>query len=390
MDAKFTREYIELLAYKYESDKLTDQERDEYDQWLSTQANGEFEHTGAKEPWVVKRRVLRRVLEGIREKGLPMMKDASWFSIAASVILISTIGLYLYMHKQGDSVTVKATSQQKIDIAPGSDKAVLTLADGRTINLTDAGNGDIAALQGVKISKTKEGQLVYHITGRNGGGSQAESMSNTNTIATPAGGQYQVILPDGSQVFLNAASSLTYPVQFSKSERRVELSGEAYFEIALSKNQPFKVISGKQEVEVLGTRFNINCYADESAMATTLEEGSVRVTINKQSRTIIPGQQTLMMSDGQMKVKEADLESALAWKNGRIYFNQADIPTIMRQVARWYDVKIRYEGVVTGDSFTGGVSRSSSLESLLKILRLNKINFKLEEKEGVRTLVVMH
>jgi hypothetical protein len=387
MDAKFTKEYIELLAYKYESDTLTDQERDEYEQWLSTQVNGEFEHTGAKEPWVVKRRMLRHVLEGIREKGLPMMKDASWFSIAASVILISTIGLYLYLHKQGDSLTVKATSQQKIDIAPGSDKAVLTLADGRTINLTDAGNGDIVSLQGIKISKTKEGQLVYHITGRNGGGGQAESMSNTNTIATPAGGQYQVILPDGSQVKLNSESSLSFPQRFEGKDRQVRLTGEAYFEIVSNKEKPFRVVSGNQEVEVLGTHFNVNSYTDEPGIATTLEEGSVKVSAEGNSKIITPGQKALTSGAG-IKVRQADLETELAWKNGMIMFKDADLQSIMRQVSRWYNVKIKYEGVVTGNSFTGGISRSSNLSTVLDILRANHIHFKMEESQEGKALVV--
>jgi transmembrane sensor len=216
-------------------------------------------------------------------------------------------------------------------------------------------------------------------------------------LATPKGGQYQLVLPDGSKVWLNAASSIRYPVAFTGNERNVELTGEAYFEVAKNPAMPFKVIipsstkAGRSMIEVLGTHFNVSAYNDEDATKTTLLEGKVRIvsgewaagngrsTGKKQEALLQPGQQALLFTSGQLKkIDDADVELAMAWKNGFTAFKSADIKSIMRQVARWYNVEVVYEGTIPQRSFTGGVSRDARLSELLHLLEVSKVNFRME------------
>ncbi len=301
-------------------------------------------------------------------------------SIAAVSVLL--MGSLLFFNSY-DQVNQNQTDIAIKDVLPGSNKAVLTLSDGKKVSLTNAPNGKIAEQEDAFITKKSEGQLVYSPN------LDIAGAIRYNTIETPKGGQYQVLLPDGTKVWLNAASSLKYPISFGAlKERRVELVGEAYFEVAHNKALPFRVITREQTVEVLGTHFNVNSYSDEKDVITTLEQGSVKVTSGRNSRVISPGVQTLLKPDGEMKVQEADMKTAMAWKEGKILFRDADIRTIMRQVARWYDLEIAYSGKVPDRVFNGGVERTANLSSLLKILELNDIHFKLVEEAGKKKLIV--
>ncbi len=296
---------------------------------------------------------------------------------AASVMLIASL-IFIY-HRNQDSTTDNKLAIA--DIQPGSNKAILTLSDGRKISLTDAKNGALVEQAGAKISKTDEGTIVYNASAKSG--------TAYNSIETPKGGEYKVVLPDGSKVWLNAASSIKYPLSFSAfKERRIELIGEAYFEVVHNKAMPFRVVANGQTVEVLGTHFNINSYADEKKTTTTLEEGSVKVYSNNQAKIIKPGEQTVLGKDGDINVQDADMQTALAWKNGKIRFKDADIKTIMRQVSRWYNLEVEYQGEITQRSFNGGVSRTSNLSSLLKILELNNIHFEIETNGSNKKLIV--
>jgi transmembrane sensor len=255
------------------------------------------------------------------------------------------------------------------NILPGTDRAVLTLANGSTIELDSAKSGSLAQLgnsQIVKLNssspeynKTRDGHLVY------------------NTLSTPAGGQYRVVLADGTRIWLNASSSLHFPISFSGKERLVKLTGEAYFEVANNADMPFKVKVGEAEVQVLGTHFNIMAYENEKSINTTLLEGSVRVFSGAQQAIITPGQQTEITKTGGMIVSQADVEEAVAWKNGFFEFNSFDIQQVMRQIARWYNVEIIYMGSIPEGHFSGYLKRSNDIMQVLEILKLGNVQVKI-------------
>ena len=261
---------------------------------------------------------------------------------------------------------------------PGSNKAILTLADGSTIILQSAINGIVAQQGNTKISKSADGQLVYKSL------NEKPTEVLINSIATPKGGQYQLVLSDGSIVWLNAASSLRFPAAFAGSERKVELSGEAYFEVAKNASMPFKVeVAGKGEVEVLGTHFNVNAYSDEATVNTTLVEGRVKVKAlaNRDSRIIAPGEQAQLEGNGRISInKDADTEQAMAWKNGTFNFSHAELGVVMRQLSRWYDVDIKFEGPVSQRQFSGEIQRDLKLSQVLKLLEKNNVFCSLQGK----------
>lgn len=302
-------------------------------------------------------------------------------SIAATVLIVMSVGYLLSIRKSStQSMTGKVT-----EVQPGGNKAFLTLSNGKKISLTDAANGSIAAQAGIKIIKTADGQIIY--TSENS--SAGSGSSQYNTIETPRGGQYQVRLPDGTSVWLNAASKLVYPVNFHGSkERRIQLDGEAYFEVAKDKTRPFIVKTGKQEVTVLGTHFNINGYKDEPIISTTLMEGSIKTsnTSSGNSRILSPGQQSTVFSgDGAIDVRNVNTENIISWKNGYFIFDNQDITSIMKVIGRWYDVNIDYQSINKEEKFGGTFSRSSDLDDILKVLKiLGNVDFKVEG----RTIVV--
>jgi ferric-dicitrate binding protein FerR (iron transport regulator) len=298
-------------------------------------------------------------------------------SSVAAMLLISA-GIYFLSNKKETPVaTAQLQSKFGSDVAPGGNKAMLTLADGSAIVLDSANNGLVAKQGNSDVEKPASGQLVYN---------PAKATDNTtiqyNTLTTPRGGQYRVVLPDGTKVWLNAASYLKFPTAFTGDKRNVELKGEAYFEVAQNAKQPFEVAVNNMQVQVLGTSFNINGYDDESNIKTSLIDGKVKVVSENSSSILAPGHEAIMnKSTNDIKVAEADVENAIAWKNNVFSFQKADIPTIMRQIARWYDVEINYEGKVTKDKFVGDISRNSNVSEVLKILELNKVHFKIEGKK---------
>jgi len=309
-----------------------------------------------------------------------------WIAVAASVLLLTFVGLYFT--NRGDkklSVAVNNSLKLKNDILPGGNKAILTLANGKQIVLTDAHNGTLAMQHNTEIKKTADGKIVYAV---NSPGTAVNQNSGIqyNTITTPRGGEYTVILPDGSKVSLNSASSLTYPAAFTGGERKVELTGEAYFEVAHNPAKPFKVSSNGQTVEVLGTHFNINAYSDERAIKTTLLEGAVKISKGSRIAVLKPGQQA-QISNNELNPEininsNVDLEEAVAWKNGLFVFDGDNIQHIMRMLSRWYDVEVVYSGAIQDDPFGGSVSRFENVSEVLKILQLTgKVHFKIEGRK---------
>lgn len=320
--------------------------------------------------------------ERIVVKSMARFKPGLRISAAASLLLVLSFGFWL--HRQQKHVMQLAVSKNKSDVAPGGNRATLTLANGTEIGLDSASNGEIAQQGGVTVTKTKSGQVIYNLADL---ASSAPAAEGYNTIATPRGGQYQVILPDGSHVWLNAASSIRFPTVFRNNERKVEINGEAYFEVAKDKTKPFRVLSGEQTVEVLGTHFNVMAYDDEKAIITTLLEGSVAVS-NQKGRVIIkPNQNVTMQRNGStLTVNETDVEAAVMWKNGYFHFDDEPIEGIMRKVSRWYNVEIVYKGNIAGKTFGGNISRFKNVSELLDVLQTTgSIHFQIKE----RRIIVM-
>jgi ribosomal protein S4E len=310
-----------------------------------------------------------------------------WFKLtAAAVVLITlSVGIYSYFNYNESTLNLQAVSE-KHDVEPGGNKAILTLADGREISLTDAGNGQIAKEAGVAITKNASGQLVYTVIG------SGKSEMAYNTITTPRGGQYQVNLPDGTSVWLNAASSIKFPTSFANvKDRKVELKGEAYFEVFKNKNLPFIVVTDKQEVEVLGTHFNINSYDDETSVKTTLLEGSVKVSLFKGgnktiSRFLRPGEQANVEHQaGSLEIVKANIDQVMAWQKGFFHFEADDLQSVLRQLSRWYDVDVIYEVSHNDDEFMGDIPRNVKLSEVLKILEFGGVHFKIDGKKLIVT-----
>ena len=298
---------------------------------------------------------------------------------AASILLILAGGTYFLVHHKNNSFN--DAQQLAHDIAPGSNKATLTLANGKQIVLTGAQNGKLALQNNTTVNKTADGQVIYR-------SSTNKTADNNeiiyNTMSTPKGGQYHLTLADGTNVWLNAASSIRYPVAFSGNERKVEITGEVYFEVKHNALKPFRVVSDKQTIEVLGTHFNINAYPNESAVKTTLLEGSVRVNTNGSKATLKVGQQSTLIGN-KINIADVDVNEVIAWKDGYFEFSGTDIQTIMRQLSRWYDVDVVFEGVITPETFTGRISRNKNISQVLKIVKASKsVNI---EIQGRRIMV---
>lgn len=293
------------------------------------------------------------------------------FAVAAAILVIVSAGFFFYNRES--TLSSPKTYQIASAILPGSNKAILTLANGSKIALDGSKNGKIAEQFGTSIQKTNNGQLIY-----NSKHQDTEGQLAYNTVEIPKGGQYQLILQDGTKVWLNAASSLRYPLAFPVNERRVELTGEAYFEVAKNKAKPFKVFTKRQKVEVLGTHFNVNAYPDEATTKTTLLEGSVSVSSLQSNAKIIikPGEQSSLEGDAggtTINSEEIDTDEAVAWKNGYFMFENEPLESILRKISRWYDVDIEYqEGDLTHKLFSGTLSRYSDVSKVLKKLELTQ------------------
>ncbi|WP_316832971.1 FecR family protein [Pedobacter aquatilis] len=302
-------------------------------------------------------------------------------AIAASLVaVLFAAGILLYQQNR------KATpvNQYTQDITAGTTGATLTLADGKTIKLDGAPNGKLASQSGISIEKTPDGQLIYSAQGAQ------ENPAQINTLTTAKGQTYQLNLPDGTKVFLNAASSIRYNASLvQKGIRSVTLQGEAYFEVAKDIAHPFFVETATQRLAVLGTHFNLNSYSDEPSVKTTLLEGSVKLeTINSgeerpktnlTSTILKPGEEASLTAGKAFQVSAVDAQEAIAWKNGKFIFENEPIEIIMRRLARWYNVEVSYQGEVKSRAFTGSVSRADNISSILdKITYTENIHFKIE------------
>ncbi len=297
------------------------------------------------------------------------------YSAAAAILIFISVGVYFGLHKK---YTKQQFSQNQLyDVSPGGNKAILTLANGKKIVLTDSRNGKLAQQGSTTISKTANGEVVYL---------QDQSADNTTTakteynmMTTPVGGQYHLTLADGTNVWLNAESSIKYPTVFSGNERKVEITGEVYFEVVHNKAMPFKVISQGQTIEVLGTHFDVMAYSDEKSIKTTLLEGSVKISDNGNTKLLIPGEQSQTTADAIKVTRDVDLEEVIAWKDGYFKFNE-NMESIMGKISRWYNVNVVYQVKPDAElTFSGKISRTRNLSAILKMLEFNgDVHFKIE------------
>lgn len=375
METKFTRTYIEELGHKIKSGTITPEEQTDFDTWYKLQAEKELilPHDFVEHSDKLKERIYNRVWQKLDEQKNHTVpaRTITWrrFAVAASLLLVIGIGAYFLLSNKQPKQEIAGLNEV---ILPGVNKATLTLANGTKISLADAENGQIATQAGIRINKTTNGQLVYEIT---------ESGKNAaveyNTIEAPVGGQWQLILPDKSKVWLNALSSITYPTRFTGKERKVSISGEAYFEISHNKYKPFKVLSKDQTIEVLGTHFNVMAYSDEQLIRTTLLEGAVKVSDHGLTELLKPGQQAQVSETGIQVITGVDTEDIVAWKNGYFKFEEVDIYSVMRQLSRWYDVDVKFSPSMPKVNFSGKIKRSDSFQKVLSQLSYFGFDFKL-------------
>jgi ferric-dicitrate binding protein FerR (iron transport regulator) len=363
----------EDLLRRYHNGQVSEEEKAWVETWyLQTQPNA-----GADD-------LSDDVLEHDRQQSLDaLLQDINtprparlWprLAAAAAVIVMILAGIYALNNRHKAQQIIAANKPVTHDFAPGSNKVILTLSNGSKVELSDAKKGKVADESGTLINKTADGQISY---AKQAGADHLKNQQLFNTAATPRGGQYQLVLSDGTRVWLNAASSVKYPVEFSGQERKIELTGEAYFEVAHDQKRPFRVVSNGQVVEVLGTHFNINAYDNEQAVKTTLLQGSVRIITGANSQMIKPGEQA-QLKRGAVTVKDVDTDEAVAWKNGFFNFNDADVGTVMRQLTRWYDLEVKYEGSIPQRQFTGEISRNVTARQILDILSFKKIHYRID------------
>jgi ferric-dicitrate binding protein FerR (iron transport regulator) len=327
---------------------------------------------------------LPRILSGEKRRGRIVSMAASY---AAAALLLIAAGLYLMLHKEpanNKNQVVKAKPLTPEQIHPGKDGAILTLADGSKLVLDSLGNGLVSMQNGIKVSMVN-GQLVYDAANTAALSSVATAY---NTMSTPKGRQFNLVLPDGSKVWLNAASSIRYPILFTGNERKVEITGEAYFEVAKNARMPFKVkVNDETEIEVLGTHFNINSYENEASINTTLLEGSVKVKNSSGILILKPGEQAQSVNKEKIKlVKEVNIDKVMAWKNGYFDFQDATLQEVMRQLERWYDIEVVYEQEVPELEFYGKMGKDLSLAAVLSGLEKSNVHFRMESG---RKLVVL-
>jgi transmembrane sensor len=409
--------HIEALIIKHLQETITEDEKIVLNEWIAADdnhramfdrfTNNELLHQDLVAYGESDQRIKDRVYAQLPEvqDALTVVPKRRWMryaSLAAAVVIgIAIIGIWFWRSERTNKSNEGTPTQTQVAtvIPAGGNKATLTLADGTVIDLDKAAKGTIAKEGKTVVSKREDGQLEYQLATGN-----KQQAITYNMLNTPRGGQYQLLLPDGSKVWLNAASSIRYPTAFAGNERRVEVSGELYFEITKD-NKPFKVTiipadgGGRGgEVEVLGTHFNINAYGDEQAIVTTLLEGKIKIStveivsgqsgVSKNnnhasappSKMLLPGEEAQINKDAAIVVrKNVDTEASVAWMKGFFDFHNAGIKSVMKQVSRWYNVDVQYAGTVPAQTFEGNLDRNIPLNELLALLnQMGKTNFTID------------
>ena len=375
--------FLHLLT-KYTNGEATDAEQrllEEYYRRLEKSSGIELTAGEEEELRVL---MLQNINQVISPKVVPITgtRTSKWWYMAASILLVCSICSYFFLNQ--DKLAKPRVQYTVHPIKPGSNKAILTLSNGKTLVLGDQSDGLLARQGATKIVKGANGQIVYNIEG----GANVSAAVNYNTISIPRGGQYQIILPDGSKVLLNAASTLTYPTAFNNNSRTVVLTGQAYFEISKDKRKPFIVQANGTAVRVLGTHFQISAYKDDEAVTTTLLEGSVNMEKGATSTRLKPGEQGIALNArNTINVQPANIEQVMAWTKGQFVFNDVSIKEVMKIASRWYDVDVAYHGHVEYKKFGGTTSKYKNITELLdNMSATGGIHYKIEG----RTVILMN
>ncbi|MBO9620392.1 MAG: FecR domain-containing protein [Niabella sp.] len=373
-----TREQVELLAEKMLNGSIDTDEQQLLYQWLNEDRGNTAEWNGfEKNEEDLKNRLLARIRKEAGIDNMPgskeiRMRSAYW--IAAAVAMFAILGILFYSVPKKKASIPNIANQTPNNIpAPATNRAMITLSNGRQVFLDSAGNGPLAATGNIKLVKLANGQIAYQATDGTPDNDADLKQLQYNTLTNPNGSKViDVQLSDGSRVWLNAGSSVTYPVAFVGKERKVELNGEGYFEVAKNPFKKFVVTANGTTTEVLGTHFNINAYSDGRAVTTTLLEGSVKIGMQKDAPAALyikPGQQAIVFEKNIKVISGVDVNGVIAWKNGLFEFKEADIKTIMDQLSRWYDLEVIYKGTIN-KHFGGTISRELPASDVFKMLEL--------------------
>lgn len=363
-------EHLKELYKKYIDDQISDSERVElytFFEQANDEAIGELidaylyrEHSIPNLSHLDNR--TDRVFSRIRAQTQPTRSRLRWLPYAAAATIIGVLGVAWFVLTDTPR-TPPDTQRVAADILPGGNRATLTLADGKTITLSEAEAGIV--IHNNRITYKDHSKQIARLS--------SETIGEL-VLTTPNGGIYQVTLPDGSEVWLNAASKLSYPTRFSGAERVVVISGEAYFTVAKHLQKPFKIISNQQEIQVLGTGFNVSAYADELETRTTLIHGSVQIRNAKSGsiNRLVPNEQSVVRAS-ITAIQQVDTEPYIAWKNGYFYFKRTPFKEVMRQLARWYNVEVIYESGIPQETFSGKMGRELTLNAALKLLNVSAV-----------------
>ncbi|MBD1426471.1 FecR family protein [Sphingobacterium arenae] len=369
-----TEKEIHVLLEKYITGECSQQEKDFLERWYASELQKKIFEIDESDLRTVKDELWERIVDKRPEITKRRIAWRVWAGVAA-VLLIGFFVIYHETQRTDKTPGEKIVTRTQ-NVLPGGNKAVLTTGDGKQIILTDEADGVIEQGDGFIIRKQEDGLVSFEITDHTG-----RVASVNNTIETPKGGIYQIVLPDGSKVWLNSASSISFPSNFSAAERKVSITGEVYFEIQHDVTRPFRVHAPQQQIEVLGTRFNINAYEDEPYVRTSLIEGSVKVKGATQEHVLKPGFELRTTKNGDDRVGKADIEAIIAWKEGVFQFDRVELGALMRQLARWYDVEVIYTGAYPKDEFVGKIKRNEDIRKILNVLRYGNINVSLEGRK---------
>lgn len=369
------------LLHRYHTGNISQSEKELVELWYSQLIEtGEWQWDESEKDEVEKMlesRILEKIrLQNKKPRTIYLLSRKYWWAAASIVLVLGFSTYFLVFNKTLKPSSIVSTTEPNDVSAPQSNKAIITLSNGQKVFLDSISNGALAVQGNVKLVKLASGEIVYQSSG------ELSENIQYNTLENPRGSKViNMVLADGSKVWLNAGSSLNYPVAFVGSERKVSVSGEAYFEVAHDASKPFVVHNGSLDVRVLGTHFNVNAFTeDDNNIKVTLLEGSVKISNGSSNCLLEPGQQALVSKE--MKIlNDVDLNKVMAWKNGYFQFDKASLQSVLKQVSRWYDIEVIYEGKNQPREFVGEIERDLSLSEVFKILEINKVNFTLEGKK---------
>jgi len=367
----------EDLAEKWLAGNITPEEQAIFDKWYDAQPEQipTVEASSREEFRELMLRQIKSERSNKKNKRSSLVIKRSWLAATIAACILIAFGLFRYLGRQNEKMDSSIRIAQMVQ--PGGNKALLTLSNGHTISLDEAQKGLLFSEGSVTVSKSESDLLIYKPNGQ-----ITEAARSYNTLSTPRGGKFSIVLPDGTKVWLNASSSIRYPTVFTGGERKVTLTGEAYFEVVHNERMPFSVQIGKVTVADLGTHFVINGYENEPQLKVSLLEGAVKVIAGKtlNSKVLQPGQQAQLDQNGLIKVvNNADIQGEIAWKNGLFNFSGSDLKSIMRQLERWYNIQVEYPPNLPEYHFGGQTYMNVSLSEVLKVLELNGIHFKIEQ-----------